>query len=557
MPPETSGPAEGVSAMKTNSRSLRALALAVATATLPLSAASVPAADLCKGLVRDRLPHPMTQLAKPAIRQGVLDPQFGAVIRRITAVAPSPPGDAVLKPMYSTMSAWNADESRLILYRVGSGHELYHGRTYAFISALPIAPADIEQVYWHTSDPDVFFYPTENRLVRYHVSTNAQDTVHTFAFCSGPLTAGADPMFMAWDSSAIGLKCGNQVFLYRIPADTVVATAASTTDPPQVAPSGALALLQGWVLDFALRPLRLLDLANPFDHASLGRTAAGRDTFNTVAFDPGPAGSGVGSLVTFDLLDGSSRVVVGPTTGFPYPPSGTHVSTLAYRAPGWAFVSIVGDPAGQGVLDNELVVADTNTGTVCRAAHHRSWGRNNTRLLNSYWAEPHVVASPSGTRLLFGSDWGNGPTVDTYVVELPAYSPFTTSVTTNRAQYNAGMVMSVSVGLANVGSPEAPDLYILQVLPDGNRVSSFTAAGLVAGTLAQPASLRPWAVGVNMSLPFNVVAPGFYTRTWTANDEPGAYGFIVALVRPGSLADNRFDPGDVIKVGGTGVTFTP
>jgi hypothetical protein len=31
------------------------------------------------------------------------------------------------------------------------------------------------------------------------------------------------------------------------------------------------------------------------------------------------------------------------------------------------------------------------------------------------------VISPSGTRLLFGSDWGNGPTVDTYVVELPSY----------------------------------------------------------------------------------------------------------------------------------------
>ena len=32
--------------------------------------------------------------------------------------------------------------------------------------------------------------------------------------------------------------------------------------------------------------------------------------------------------MTFDLTDGSSRVIVGPATGYPYPPSGTHVSAL-------------------------------------------------------------------------------------------------------------------------------------------------------------------------------------------------------------------------------------
>ena len=29
--------------------------------------------------------------------------------------------------------------------------------------------------------------------------------------------------------------------------------------------------------------------------------------------------------------------------------------------------------------------------------------------------------SPSGTRILFASDWGNSATVDAYVAELPAY----------------------------------------------------------------------------------------------------------------------------------------
>jgi len=34
-----------------------------------------------------------------------------------------------------------------------------------------------------------------------------------------------------------------------------------------------------------------------------------------------------------------------------------------------------------------------------------------------------VNISPRGTRMIFASDWNNGSTVDTYVVELPGYTP--------------------------------------------------------------------------------------------------------------------------------------
>ena len=68
------------------------------------------------------------------------------------------------------------------------------------------------------------------------------------------------------------------------------------------------------------------------------------------------------------------------------------------------------------MLDQELVLADTNEGgTVCRIAHHRS------QEAQDYWGEPHVTGSPSGTRAVFGSDWGGGESVDTYVVELPLF----------------------------------------------------------------------------------------------------------------------------------------
>jgi hypothetical protein len=83
-------------------------------------------------------------------------------------------------------------------------------------------------------------------------------------------------------------------------------------------------------------------------------------------------------------------------------------------------MSATGDPRGQGVLESEIVLANLNDGTVCRIAHHRSTSSDGP---NGYWAEPHVNISPRGTRMVFGSDWGSGNTVDTYVLELPSYKP--------------------------------------------------------------------------------------------------------------------------------------
>src|SRR5262245_43297863 len=112
--------------------------------------------DLCAGRITDFEPYPMTALAKPALGATVVDAQFGTTIRRITAVAGTGASAAIV-PMYSTISAWNADESRLILYAVGGGHQLYDGKTYALIKSLAINPPDLEQVYWDTTDPDLLY----------------------------------------------------------------------------------------------------------------------------------------------------------------------------------------------------------------------------------------------------------------------------------------------------------------------------------------------------------------------------------------------------------------
>jgi hypothetical protein len=381
--------------------------------------------NLCEGLVMDKDPHPMTDLAKPALYATVTDAEFKTTIRRITE-APQTGDNPGIRPMYSTVSTWNADESMMILYNLtGQGHQLYDGKTYKLIRGLDeLNPADIEQIYWSTTDPDILYLVEKKDFIKYHVREAQKETLTTFSFCSSNASGGDDPMFTSFDSKFIGLKCGGTVFTYDIQGNAVVGQQSINENPAQVAPSGTLAYLSdsGRVTDINLNVLRTLDIADPAGHASLGRWPTGADYWAGAVYDPGKNNDDVGNLVVFDLTNGQSKTIIGPKTGFPYPPD-NHVSSLAYKQPGWAVVSTYGDTSGKGLLDLEMLVANTADGTVCRVGRHRSWGKANTKLKDSYWAEAHSVPSPSGTRIAFASDWGNGATVDTYVLELPSYKP--------------------------------------------------------------------------------------------------------------------------------------
>jgi hypothetical protein len=375
--------------------------------------------NLCQGLVADKAAHPMTTLSKPALLATYTDPAFKTTVRRITAVTASSGSDPVIKPAYSTVQAWNVDETRLILYKVGSGHQLYDGKTYALLSTLSISPPDVEQFYWHATDPKTLFLVEGKSAVSLDVSTGKKTTLSTFSFCSSDPEADSHAT-SSWSSGdqLVAMRCGSTTFTYSFVTKKVAQTSSSSSDIPFMAPSGTRVYWAGKVYDASLTLKLTLDLASTGEHSSLGILKTGTDTYNAVSFDTGPKGCAEGSLVTYDLSTGACTVMIGPSTGFPYPPGSTHVSAVARNRPGWVAVSIIGDGAGQSLLDNELVYVDTNSGSFCRVAHLRTTGKSNTHLSEPYWAEAHASPSPSGTRIIWGSDWGGGTTVDTYVVEL-------------------------------------------------------------------------------------------------------------------------------------------
>lgn len=405
--------------------------------TAQVSVASISATDPCSGLLTDKANHPMTTLAKPALLQAVVDPQFGTTIRRISNAGTG----HVVKPMYSTIPAWNADESYIILYHTEGApyagmHVLYNGKTYELIKPLNDTAADLEQIHWDPVDPNIFYYPSnynnKARFIKYDVRTDTETLVHDFALAptscpnDGTLSFGSDPQYMSWDGNnkVVGLQCGSSKKIsYNITTDTVLGTTTiNSVNAPVAAPSGNLFHLDAKVYNPAFALQRTLVAAVVDEHASIGRKANGADVYNVVSFDDAQPGN----LISYDLATGTRNVIIGPATGYPYTITGTHISSVAIKNPGYVSVDMVGEGTGQTLLDNEIVLADLNGNRVCRVAHHHS-----KEGPQGYWAEPHSVISPSGTRILFGSDWGGTNTVDTFVVELPSYTNSSLSAPTN------------------------------------------------------------------------------------------------------------------------------
>ena len=426
---------------------------------------------ICEGLTEGTAEVNIPRIDKPEPLASYTDPALGG---QVTRVSDAEFGE-VVKPLYNTIQAWNADESLLMLFHTGgagaSGHHLYDGMTYEYIRELDITPADIEEVFWDATDARYFYYVAKNwpdygKLFRYDVTSDQREELTDFNnVCGDPSypKGGNDVQMMSLDADVIGMRCKKatsanpvgKTFSYHLSTDTVsdVLTTGEGTDyapwnAVQPAPSGERFFLNGDVLDENLQPERRLDTTRRSngsykpEHASLGQTHDARDAFYSVIYDAtengceGSVSSGVGFLTSYNMETGQCRVLVGKEQGYPYPHSGTHPSALSYKNPGLVAVSSIGarsqlDEAFKGeepapALLNEIFVVneDPDNPQVCRAAHARTYGKSASNGgYAGYFGEPHPVISPSGTRILFGSDWYDSGQVDTFVVELEAYQP--------------------------------------------------------------------------------------------------------------------------------------
>ncbi len=398
---------------------------------------AISAQDLSEGLIiNDMSLHPMQAIDKPSYLNTITDPSFGTTIRRITNAAQG----EVIVPMYSTVQAWNSDESMMILYNQSKGsHELLDGKNYQFLRYLnDVSPADLEQIFWDFNDPDIFYYPENSTtdFIRYTVSTQEKETlvnIKDVSNCSGGISMGNDIQMMSWDSDVFTFRCNNEAaYAYRISTgeltpfdiDNIGFTATS------VAPSGNVYYHRSSIYNSQGNSLAELNESST-EHSCIGQLSNGNDAHFAIAFAQGPQGGCIGDIIAHDLTTGMCYPIISQSQGYDYPQSGTHISALAHKNTegGWVAASMVGyDQDGQELLDQELVIVKAEEGNikVCRIGHHRS-----DEDQYDYWGEPHAVISPTGTRVLFASDWSgaeDGLSVDSYVVELPAFTSITSSI---------------------------------------------------------------------------------------------------------------------------------
>lgn len=414
-------------------------------------------ANMCAGAIThaDRVGIP--PVAKPPFKRYYKDPAFGSRVIRITN---SKFGD-VFKPPYSTMQSWNADESLMLLYKGGKDayHLLLDGHTYEPVRKLDIIPADIEEVFWSHSDPDAFFYVSKysrdyGLFKKYSVKAGKAKVIADFGkFCGakGLPTGGGDIHMQSHDDDLFGFRCRKDdssyiMMSYRISTNEVVTqkigkgTEWEEWTAPIPAPSGERFWFQGKALGPDLKTVeKSLDMKKFAEHSSVGLTHNGQDALFQTVFDPSPGGcqgdlwQGVGHLVEHNLETGTCRPIINEAQGYPYTTSGTHVSAQAYLRPGWVAMSSIGfeeqfeffsNNRKAPALLSEIYLANTDPDkqVTCRLAHHRSFGKMAKKGgYPPYFGEPHATLSPSGTRIVFGSDWYDSGSVDSYVIELPGY----------------------------------------------------------------------------------------------------------------------------------------
>ncbi len=432
------------------------IALLLTTSLMAGATQAAESDNLCEGLFTGTGRVAIPAVAKPPFMKYYRDPAFGSEFIRITDAREG----EVFKPTYSSMQAWNADESILMLYRGGenSAHVLYDGNTYEQLRVLDIVPSDLEEVYWSHTDPDTFYYVSKYSrdygfFKRYSVKDNKSNKIRDFYDICGKQglpTGGNDAQMQSLDDDVFAFRCRKSedefyMFTYRLSTDEVTPVPLSEKQgwepwsAPIPGPSGERFWLQGKVLKPDLKTVTLeQDMYRYHEHANIGQTHDGQDAVFQTVFDPSPNGcdgdvwQGVGHLVVHNMETGECRSVINEAKGYPYTTSGTHVSAQAFKNSGWIAMSSIGYDSFEyfsnerkaPALLSEIYLANTDPDNevVCRLAHHRSFGKAAKRGgYNAYFGEPHATISPSGTRIVFGSDWYDSGSVNAYVIELPAY----------------------------------------------------------------------------------------------------------------------------------------
>ncbi len=317
-------------------------------------------------------------------------------------------------------SAWNADETHLLLYRTGSSSPAYlviDVATGEQIGEAVVDPPDIEQVYWHPTNPDLLVFAAGNELRSWSVNERRESTLHRFVGCDR-VDSGSTPVPPS-SGGLMGLLCyaDGDTFMLAFELDTgrEIRVITDGREAPRPAPSGtrfAVGASDGSVgiLDADLDPTGVsIDLEG--DQFVVVGDGAGGEYLAAAQYQ----GDEIGSLVLHPIDGTPARVIVGPSSGDEYPPSGTWLSASTNSSSvALTIRGVDDDRTNASALAGKVLVFDSGD----RSGQPRFVADHGGAARHEYWSTNFVSLSPSGRWLIWSSD-GRSDRVETFIVELP------------------------------------------------------------------------------------------------------------------------------------------
>jgi hypothetical protein len=344
----------------------------------------------------------------PAAGQSWNDPVFGSAIKRLSSAMATPDdaGSGMLTWIlneYSTMSAWNSDNSRLLLQH-GSYFALYDGNG-SFVRNLPFEIHAGAEPRWARASNNLLYYVRGNSLKRYDAATGAIAVQRTFSEYSS--ISGKGESDIGFDGNRFVLAGDNrQIFVYTISTDTkgpVLDTGGRAFDSLYLTPDNNVTV--SWIQTGTARytGVELFDANMAFKrqvmrsggHMDVTRDTTGAEVMVwTNSNDPAPIACDNG-IVKVRLSDGQQTCLrtfdwmLAPHVSCPDQAGFCIVETYAPSEP---------SPSNWPAFTNELLQVKLDGTETRRLAHHRS------RVWNDYNYQPKVSVSRDGSRLVFASN---------------------------------------------------------------------------------------------------------------------------------------------------------
>jgi hypothetical protein len=390
-------------------------------------------------LVADTVVRTPTAPPKPAYLDPVIDPTYGTTITRIAG----DPGTAIgstgrtwptdqARHGYSKRQVWNADESLMRLERVGTmAHVYLDGQSYEPLF-LQSAGGDSR---WHPTIPERLVVMTgTGPVIRYrNVLTDTIESVMTIEGYTG-CTFGAGEGNLSHDGDWLAVQGTRTVdsklviFAVHIPTETkypdidLAAAGFESVDWASISPMASYIVANGQIVEGKLNAGGFGDHTQVFDlegnpvgdpwlaygrpsHYDLTISVSGDE----VAVGETKSSPGTGRMIMRRLSDGAETYL--NSGGFP-----THTSTRAVNIP-WAYVSHPSSSPSYPPYHDELFMCHLSSNqTIFRLCSLHA-------DLHGYIWEPHASVSPSGTRIVFASNWrqtGVNNVPQSYVCDLRA-----------------------------------------------------------------------------------------------------------------------------------------